>query len=259
MKIKELWMSQDSRGKSHFGLRSLGGVLGIVALALLLSGGGTLLMLRLGLSAQAPGLVLCILVTAFAVALAMKLGRRTVLDATVFFLTEGDRLFILDARQLADYGRNAVDHALGAIETQRLLRELARKPSLPYKAREIVSVERLKDRGSYLAAVCRLRNVEGQMSRCTCFLVRGLENEEELTRQLERRKSWRSGLEERDSQRPLYILLSAACLAVFGALCVLSHPAVSRLPQSIYFPCLLGAFIAAGVLVGFIVRQSRGE
>lgn len=259
MKIKNLWMSRDSGGKSRFGLRSLGGVLGIVALALLLTGGGTVLMLRRGLPVQDFGLMLCLLVTALAVTLALRLGRRTVQDATVFFLTEDDRLFILDARDLADYGRNTVDNVLGAFKTQQLLRELAQRRDLPGRAREIVKVEKLKDRGGSLSAVCLVRDINGRPFRLNCFLVRGMENEEELIRQLERRRNWRNALEEQDSRRPLYILLSSACLAAFTALCVLSHPAVSRLPQEIYFPCLLGAFIAVCFLAWFAVRQRRGE
>lgn len=259
MKIKNLWMSRDSGGKSRFGLRSLGGVLGIVALALLLAGGGTVLMLRRGLPVQGLGLMLCLLVTALAMTLALRLGRRTVQDATVFFLTEDDRLFILDARELVDYGRNTVDNVLGAFKTQQLLRELAQRRELPGRAREIVKVEKLKDRGSSLSALCLVRDINGRPFRLSCFLVRGMENEEELIRQLERRRNWRDTLEERDSRRPLYILLSAACLAAFTALCVLSHPAVSRLPQGLYFPCLLGAFAAVCFLAWFAVRQRRGE
>ena len=257
MEIKDIWLSPDSAGKSRFALGGIGGVLGISALALLLAGGGTVLMLRRGLSVQAMGLGLCVLVTALVLFLAFRLGRR-VQDATVFFLTEEDRLFILDARELVDYGRNTVDNVLGAFKTQQLLRELAQRRELPGRAREIVKVEKLKDRGSSLSAVCLVRDINGRPFRLSCFLVRGMENEEELIRQLERRRNWRA-LEERDSRRPLYILLSAACLAAFTALCVLSHPAVSRLPQEIYFPCLLGAFIAVCFLAWFAVRQRRGE
>ena len=259
MKIKYIWMSPDSAGKSRFALGGIGGVLGISALALLLAGGGTVLMLRRGLSVQAMGLGLCVLVTALVLFLAFRLGRRRVQDATVFFLTEEDRLFALDAREMTDYGGNTVDNLLGDFRTQRLLRELARRPELPGRAREIVKVENLKDRGGSLSAVCLVRDINGRPFRLSCFLVRGMENEEELIRQLERRRNWRDALEERDSRRPLYILLSAACLAAFTVLCVLSHPAVSRLPQEIYFPCLLGAFIAVCFLAWFAVRQRRGE
>lgn len=259
MKIKNLWMSPDSGGKSRFGLRSIGGVLGIALLALALAGGGAVLVLRLGLPVQVLGLILCLLVTALVLALALRLGRRTVQDATVFFLTEEDRLFALDARELTDYGRNAVDNLLGAFRTQQLLRELSRRRELPGRAREIVKVENLKDRGGSLAAVCLVRDINGRRFRRSYFLVRGLENEEELIRQLERRKSWKSGLEERDGKGPLYMLLSGACLAVLALLCLLSHPSVGELPGKIYFPCLLGAFAAAVVLVSFLVRRSRGE
>ena len=259
MEIKDIWLSPDSAGKSRFALGGIGGVLGISALALLLAGGGTVLMLRRGLSVQAMGLGLCVLVTALVLFLAFRLGRRRVQDATVFFLTEEDRLFALDAREMTDYGGNTVDNLLGDFRTQRLLRELARRPELPGRAREIVRVENLKDRGSSLAALCLVQDMQGRRFRHSYFLVRGLENEEELIRQLERRKSWKSGLEERDGKGPLYMLLSGGGLAALVLLCLLSHPAIGALPSKIYFPCLLGAFAAAAVLVSFLVRYRRGE
>ena len=104
----------------------------------------------------------------------------------MFFLTEEDRLFALDAREMTDYGGNTVDNLLGDFRTQRLLRELARRPELPGRAREIVVVEKLKDRGGSLAAVCLVQNMSGRRFRRTYFLVRGLDREEELIRQLER-------------------------------------------------------------------------
>ena len=55
------------------------------------------------------------------------------------------------------------------------------------------------------------------------------------------------------------ILISALVCVSFGALCVLSHPAVAQLPQGLYFPCLGAAFAALCVLVYLVVRQRRGE
>lgn len=258
MKINKLWMSPDSGGKSRFGLRSIGGVLGITALALLLAGGGTALALHLGLPVQALGLILCLLVTALVLALALRLGRRTVQDATVFFLTREDRLFALDARELADYGRNTLDNVLGAFRTQQLLRELARRPELPGRAREIVKVENLKDRGGSLAALCLVRDMQGRPFRRSYFLVRGLENEEELIRQLERRKGWK-GPEGRDAPYATRLTLWALALFGFAALGILSHPAVGELPRFLYYPGLLGLLVSCAFLLGTLLRRRRGE
>ena len=259
MEIKDIWMSPDSAGKSRFALGSIGGVLGISALALLLAGGGTVLMLRRGLSVQAMGLGLCVLVTALVLFLAFRLGRRRVQDATVFFLTEEDRLFALDAREMTDYGGNTVDNLLGDFRTQRLLRELARRPELPGRAREIVVVEKLKDRGGSLAAVCLVQNMSGRRFRRTYFLVRGLDREEELIRQLERRRSWRSGPEERDSPYALQITLWTLALFGCAALGILSHPAIGKLPRCLYYPSLPGQMVACFFLLWTLVRRRRGE
>ena len=83
--------------------------------------------------------------------------------------------------------------------------------------------------------------------------------EELLLRQLERRKSWAGALELAENRNPRFILLSALACAGFSALCVLSHPALARLPREIYFPCLGAAFLSLGCLVYFVIRQRRGE
>ena len=43
MELKQVWMSQDTRKQSRYSLRTLGGILGIVILALALVLGGTAL------------------------------------------------------------------------------------------------------------------------------------------------------------------------------------------------------------------------
>lgn len=80
-----------------------------------------------------------------------------------------------------------------------------------------------------------------------------------LLRQLERREGWAGAPEVKENRKPFYILLSALACCGFGVLCVLSHPAVARLPQSIYFPCLGAAFAALCCAVWFGIRQHQGE
>lgn len=252
-------MSRNSREKSSYARRTVGGVLGITALAVLLTGGATVLALRLGLPLLTFSVLLCVLVTAVAVSLAVSLGRRSVQDATVFFLAEGDRLFVMDARQMVDQGRNAVDNAVAAVRTQQLLRQLALKPGLTDKALEILKVESLKDKGRYISAVCKVRNMAGKPFRHTCFLVRGLENEEELIRQLERRKSWKSGLEWKDDPYAFQITLRMLALFGFAALGILSHPAMGDLPEFLYYPSLLGELVSCFFLLWTLVRRRRGE
>ena len=114
MKVTKIWLSPDSEKKSRYGLRTLGGIVGITVLALLLVCGGTVLMLSRGWSRELFPLILCLGVTALAVFLAVRLGRRSVQDATVFFLTEEDALFAVDVRQLVRPGHNLPGYAAAA-------------------------------------------------------------------------------------------------------------------------------------------------
>ena len=259
MKVTKIWLSPDSEKKSRYGLRTLGGIVGIAVLALLLVCGGTVLMLSRGWSRELFPLILCLGVTALAVFLAVRLGRRSVQDATVFFLTEEDALFAVDVRQLVRPGHNLPGYAAAAAETQKLLRRIGAQPYLPAGADEVRKVERIKENGSHYVLSCQVRRPDGRMGKKTYFLIKGCRDEELLLRQLERRKIWAGALELAENRNPRFILLSALACAGFSALCVLSHPALARLPQEIYFPCLGAAFLSLGCLVYFVIRQRRGE
>lgn len=257
--ITHIWMSPDTREKSRYGLRTLGGIAGIVALAMLLVVGGTVLGLSLGWPIEQVSLLLCLGGTALVVFLAVRVGRRSATDATLFFQMEGDRLFAVDARRLVHHGRNALDHAAAMGEVQQFLRKIAKDPYLPAGADEILKVERLREEPSYYVLVCRVRHPDRQVIRRTYFLGKGMEDQELLLRQLERREHVENAWEPAEDRTPFFILLSALVCISFGALCVLSHPAVAQLPQGLYFPCLGAAFAALCVLVYLVVRQRRGE
>lgn len=259
MKIKRIWMSAQSARKSRYGLYMAGGVAGITALVVLLVAGGMALVLRLGLPQETALLALCLGVTVLAVWLAVALGRRGVRDAFVFFLTEGDRLFVLDARMLARPGRGLTGFAAGALQTQALLRQIADDGRLPAAAGEILRVERIRENRTHRAVVCRVRRPGGAVVRRTCFLFDGIPDADLLLRELERRESWENSLEPPQDKDLLRLLLSALACAGFAAVCALSHPAVGRLPSGVYFPCLGAAFAAFCAAVYFAVRRHRGE
>lgn len=256
--LKQIWMSPETKQKSRYGLRTLGGILGIAVLVLVLVCGGTVLGFAMGWPAEVFSVILCVGITALGVLLAIRLGRRAVGDATVFFLTEEDRLFAMDARRLSYHGGNVISYAEGTLETQSFLRALAKSPGIPAGADEILRVEQMKENSSDYALVCRVRHPNRRVIRRTYFLVKGMEDQELLLRQLERRKQG-AGVEGTENRKPFYILLSGLICCGFGVLCVLSHPAVDQLPQSIYFPCLGAAFAALCCTVWFGIRQYRGE
>ena len=169
-------------------------------------------------------LALCLGISALTVFLALRLGRRSVQDATVFFWMEGDRLFAVDARSLVYHGRDILSHAAAMMEVQQFLQKLAENPYLPAGADEIRRVERIRENRSHYALVCQVRHPGQRTVRRTYFLVKGLEDQELLLRQLERRKSWENDLDAAENRNPFFILLSAlACggnsLEDLGALC----------------------------------------
>ena len=71
--IAHIWMSPDTGRRSRYGARTLGGIAGIVVLAVLLVCGGTVVSLRMSWPVELTALVLCLGVTALAVLLAARL------------------------------------------------------------------------------------------------------------------------------------------------------------------------------------------
>ena len=259
MVLKKVWMSPDTGRKSRYGLYTLGGILTIAVLMVALVVGGVFLSFWLDLPREAFAMALVCGVTALAVALALKLGWRSVGDATVFFLTDDDRLFAVDARARSVHGQGVLNYAAGALETQAFLRALAAQPHVPGFADEIRHVSGIKETGTYYAIRCQVCRCDHRTALRTYFLVKGNEDEELLLRHLERRQVRDGSPELRESRTPLFILISVLVLAAFLVLCTLSHPALGVLPQSIYFPCLGAAFLTLFLVAYFIIRQRRGE
>lgn len=259
MTIQKIWLSRDTGKKSLYAGRTLGGVLGIVALMVVLILGGVLLTFFFDLPREVFTLLLCLGVTALGVVLGLRLGRRTVSDATIFFLASGDHLYGLQVSDHAWFGGSPLGYASGALETQRLLRELAARPYLPAAAEEILCVENIRKSGTEYAVRCRVRRAGEKATGKTFFIAADFPEIDRLLFELERRRGGEELLEITENPNPAGILVSAVALAIFSVLCVLSHPAQGKLPQEIYFPCLAAAFVAFGALVTFLVRRSRGE
>ena len=95
--------------------------------------------------------LLCLGTVVLALFLAAQLGRRSVQNATVFFLTEEDQLFAVDVRRLIYTGRSPLDLAVSAFQTEQFLRKLASAPCIPAGADEIRSVERIRENGFHYA------------------------------------------------------------------------------------------------------------
>ena len=190
MELKQVWMSRDTQKQSRYSLRTLGGILGIAMLALVLTLGGTVLGFMNGWPMRIVSVGLWLGVTVLLVALALRLGQNAVRDATLYFLTRDDRLFVADARQLAGMGHSALDWAKGTVRVQQRLREMARSPVLPAAAEEILRVEQIRENRTGYAVTCQLRRFDQTVTRRTCFVIRGLEDQETLLHLLELREGW---------------------------------------------------------------------
>ena len=259
MELKKVWMSPDTKKKSKYGYRAVGGILGIVLLMVLLLCGGTLLSLSLGINKKAFSLILLTAVSALGIGLAVLLGRRSIRDATIFFLTENDRLWVMDARGLSNPGNGFLGFAVGTMETQAFLRRQGRQPFIPNRADEILKVLNIKENRSHYAVRCQVRHPDTHVTRFTYLLIKGNPDEDMLLRELERRKTWENALEPDGNWNLLHILLGGLVLAACVTMCVLSHPAVAVMSGELYFPCMGASLAAFSVFLYFIIRQRRGE
>ena len=146
------------------------------------------------------------------------MGYRGMQDATIFFLTENDRLWVMDARGLSSHGDGFLGFAISSMETQAFLRRQGKQPFLPKGADEILKVLSIKENRSHYAFRCQACHSDRHVVRRTYFLVKGIQDEQMLLQELERRKTWENVLEPAENRNPLYILLSGAAF-IF---CVLS-------------------------------------
>ena len=198
-------------------------ILGIVLLMVLLLCGGTLLSLSLGINKKAFSLILLTAVSALGIGLAVLLGRRSIRDATIFFLTENDRLWVMDARGLSNHGNGFLGFAVGTMETQAFLRRQGRQPFIPNRADEILKVLNIKENRSHYAVRCQVRHPDTHVTRCTYLLIKGDLEEDMLLRELERRKTWENALEPDGNWNLLYILL--------GGLAIIFYPLAHWMPE----------------------------
>ena len=258
MQFQKIWISPNVQSKNRCLLRNLTGIIAIVAAMTILVMGGTYLSFLFGLPQKLFSVVLLCVSVAISVALALKLGWSNAQDATVFFLTDDDRLFVLDARiSPPHHGVRGFCHSV--LKIQKQLQELTQYPHLPSGTREIKKVESIKENHAYYAVHCLVCDHGGQLIRQLCFVVKGYEEEELLLGQLQRRQSTKTDFEQAENRTLFYLICSALCFAGLVTLCILSHPWCGLLPQAVYFPCLGATFVVSFFVVYFLIRHRRGE
>ena len=252
-------MSKDTGKKSHYGVKTIGGIVGIAVLMAVIICGGVFMSSFFPLPREIFSVVLLIIAMTIGISLALRLGWLTVRDATIFLLTEDHRLFSLDARSISPSGGSLINNINHVINTQTILRQLSSHPTLHMRAEEILKVEKIRENNTYYAIRCQSKRQDRAAVKRTWFLVKGLEDEDLLLRELELRETWENSLESPESRTPFAALASFLVWAGLITLCVLSHPAFGKLPQSIYFPCLGAAFLATFVFLYFVILLRRGQ
>lgn len=187
MTVEEVWMSTDARRKSRYGICTLGGIVGIAALALGLILGGTVLGFTMGWPMEAFSAILFVGVTGLIAVQAVSLRRHAQGERTVFFQTEKDRLFVLDAARLVDYGGSLLSFVEGTLKIQEYLQTLAQRPDLPARAEEILRVESIRERAAHYVLACQVCSSDQRVVRRTYRLVKGIAGQKSLLRQLEQK------------------------------------------------------------------------
>ena len=191
MPLKKIWISKGPGEKNRYALSTLGGILGILVLLMVLIIGGTFLTLYLSLPKEAALGTLCI-----GVVLALGAGRRSLRESLVFFLTQDDRLYMLDSRTLVSYRRGVTGLASMALDTQKVLDRLAASPTLPPQALEILTVKKIRECPDFSRITCLIRRPTGETGRWEFCLPSGYPDEDLLRFQLERRQGFDSSLEK---------------------------------------------------------------
>lgn len=258
----KIWMPPQIKEKNHYSIEIIGGIAGIVLLALLLVIGSSFLMIYSSESKEIVALLLCLFITIFIIWLAIKLGRRSKRNTTLFCM-EQEHLYIIDVSKYISYHKGLFGHAEMVSETAKRLeevkKELERDKQLPAEAAEIIQVDNLREHPNYYSLVCKIKNKEDQIYRWTYLMMKGYENEEELRMILERKRFAARSVEIKEERKPLYIFIAAFLFILFVLLCVLSHPYVQFLSDNLYFPFLGLSFLIFCITLYLFIKWRRGE
>ena len=262
----KIWVSPDKEKNRYRGgaaWKAAGIAVVMMALTVITVALSFFLSASFGISREQILMTGCILTVLFGVWLSVRLRNRVLRDAQIFFIDDDGRLYVLDALLFIQYRRGfpgfaRMDRDMRK-EKEAVLQQMRKEHLMPAGAVEIVKVDSMRERSRNYSLVCRVKYGHGGTGRRTYLLAKGYEDERGLLWELERRKSWQPALEMRKDHTSAYILISVLLFAVCTGLCILSHPSVAYLPQTIYFPCLGLDFAFVWVLTYLIVKRRRGE
>ena len=186
-------------GKKHYALCMIGGILGIVLLAMILICAAFMSdFMKDGRWRRYP--LPCVLrVTALCVGLAYRLGQQSLKNRLIFCLDEEDRLFVVEAGKYIRTGSGLTGYISLAHRTQKEIGELtapggllergmSREESLTGQEPQIISVEQIREREKSYRVVCRLKYPNQGEGKRTYAIMKGYEDENGLIWELERRR-----------------------------------------------------------------------
>lgn len=197
--VMRIWTSSDTMGKKHYALCMIGGILGIVLLAMILICAGIYVGFHERWQMEEISLALCLGVTALCVGLAYRLGQQSLKNRLIFCLDEEDRLFVVEAGKYIRTGSGLTGYISLAHRTQKEIGELtapggllergmSREGSLSGQEPQIISVEQIREREKSYRVVCRLKYPNQGEGKRTYAIMKGYEDENGLIWELERRR-----------------------------------------------------------------------
>lgn len=186
----KVWTPTENGGKNHYAGMAVLGVIGIVALAMLMSTALAVLSITLSMS-KTLVFLLYLLGTGVTVWLAFLLRRRLHREELLFCLDEQDRLFIIQAGMYMDYRRGIWGYSEMSMEIQKKIERVKKQMFIEHKvpaiAMQILKVERLKERTKGFSIVCHVYTGDGRAFRRKWTVSGKYEHEEELLWQFRRR------------------------------------------------------------------------
>ena len=264
-----IWMSEiTGQSDNKYAIRMVLGLLGCVMLAFMLSAGAAVASIKIPEYKEVISLVSLLFTTILVVWCALRLGRMSVRDTLIFCKDAEDNMFVYNLRDKVQYRKGFGGYTVMAAETERLQTKLKNDGTLERKlqdgtmgtvACEILSVKKIKVQKDGHSVVCRVKFPSGREGKTTYLVCKGYEQEDELLYHLERRLHKEVTGEMEKNPYPVRIFVSAMALIGMVVLCVLSHPAVATLPESLYFPCMGITCVPLWFLLYYATKMRRGE
>lgn len=192
-----IWMDEKKGEKDHFAARITFCIAGLIAFAIAMPCGFSVMALIYGWPVLEVSLAVCIADVALVLLLARGIGEKVHRYCTIFCQDDEGRLFAVDLRKYVGYSRGAAGYirmlsqmqkVRKNINTSRILeRYMHQRPSLIGVETQIISVINIKMVRSGYRVKCQVEYPNKKKGKRSYLVVNGYENEGELAVAFERR------------------------------------------------------------------------